>query len=368
MTRREVDDLIRPQVRALSAYHVPDASGLIKLDAMENPYRWPEEMVAEWLEELRTAPLNRYPDPAAAALKTALRRASGVPEGAELLLGNGSDEIIQIILMAVAGPDVTVLAPEPTFVMYRQIAVSLGLRFAGVPLRAGDFGLDMDAMRAALRQYRPAVVFLAYPNNPTGNLFDAADIRLLLDETPGLVVLDEAYAPFAEASFMDALPEYDHLLVMRTLSKLGLAGLRLGFLAGAPRWVEQFEKLRLPYNINVLTQLSATFALERAEVFAAQTARIRRSRQELFLALQSIPALSVYPSRANFLLFRLHDRPAAEVFAALRDAGVLVKFFAAEAGPLAECLRVTVGTCEENTVFLSALRKVLHASDWPPLS
>lgn len=356
---RQVEALIRPEVRSLSAYHVQNASGLIKLDAMENPYRWPEELVDSWLERLRGAELNRYPDPSAAALKAALCRANGVPEGAEILLGNGSDEIIQILLMAVTGPDVTVLAPEPTFVMYRQIAVSLGLNFVGVPLRQDDFSLDPDAMRAALRLHKPAIVFLAYPNNPTGNLFAADDIRRLLDEAPGLVVLDEAYAPFAAASFMDALPNYDHLLVMRTLSKLGLAGLRLGFLAGAPRWVEQFEKLRLPYNINVLTQLSAVFALEHPEVFAAQTARIRGARENLFRALQALPGVRVYPSRANFLLFRLHGKPAFQVFSALREAGVLVKFFAAETGPLAGCLRVTAGTEEENAAFLAALRNAL---------
>lgn len=355
---REVEALIRPEVRALSAYHVPPAAGLIKLDAMENPYRWPEDMTAAWLERLRGAELNRYPDPSATALKAALRRASGVPDHAELLLGNGSDEIIQILLMAVAGPEVTVLAPEPTFVMYRQIAVGLGLKFVAVPLR-DDFSLDLEAMRSAVRRHKPALVFLAYPNNPTGNLFNAGDIRVLIEEAPGLVVLDEAYAPFAEASFMDALPDHDNLLVMRTLSKLGLAGLRLGFLAGAPRWVEQFEKLRLPYNINILTQLSALFALEHEDVFAEQTTCIRQAREIVFRALQELPGLTVFPSRANFLLFRLHDRPAAHLFAALRDAGVLVKLLPAETGPLAGCLRVTIGTETENTVFLSALRNTL---------
>jgi histidinol-phosphate aminotransferase len=357
--KREVEALIRPEVRSLCAYHVPPASGLIKLDAMENPYRWPEEMVAAWLERLKGAELNRYPDPAAAELRTALRRANAVPDGAELLLGNGSDEIIQILLMAVAGPDVTVLAPEPTFVMYRQIAVALGLNFVGVPLRPDDFSLDLEAMRAAFRLHRPAITFLAYPNNPTGNLFDAGDILRLLDEAPGLVVLDEAYAPFAEASFMEALPDHDNLLVMRTLSKLGLAGLRLGFLAGAPRWLEQFEKLRLPYNINILTQLSALFALEHGEVFAEQTARICGHREELFQALQTLSGLEVYPSRANFLLFRVHGKPASQVFSALREAGVLVKFFSAETGALAGCLRVTVGTEGENAAFLRALRNAL---------
>lgn len=346
--------LIRPEVRALRAYHVADASGYIKLDAMENPYTWPEAMKEAWLARLREAAVNRYPDPSPAHLKALLCRHEGVPEGMELLLGNGSDEIIQILLMAVAGSEVAVLAPEPTFVMYRQIAQSLGLRFVGVPL-AEDFGLDMPAMRQAIARHQPAVVFLAYPNNPTGNLFQRGDVEEILAAAPGVVVLDEAYAPFAEASFMGDLPRYGNLLVMRTLSKLGLAGLRLGFLAGAPPWVAELDKVRLPYNINVLTQASVEFALERPEVFAEQTARLRRDREALFQALQALPGIVPFPSHANFILFRCENRPASEVFAALKRGGVLVKNLSAAGGFLSQCLRVTVGTAEENQRFLQAL-------------
>lgn len=226
--------LLRPEVLALSAYATVDAQGYIKLDAMENPYPWPEAMVEEWLTRLRTAAPNRYPDPSCTRLKGALRAALGIPAEAGLLVGNGSDEIIQIILMAVAGSGGCVLAPEPTFVMYRQISTCLGLPFVGVPLREPDFSLDPDALGAALARHRPKVVFLAYPNNPTGNLFDEAAILRVLAEAPGLVVLDEAYAPYAGRSFLSRLPEFGNLLVMRTLSKLGLAGLRLGLVAGDP--------------------------------------------------------------------------------------------------------------------------------------
>lgn len=352
--------MLRPEVLALSAYHVPDSKGYIKLDAMENPYSWPEEMVDQWMARLRKAEPNRYPDPACERLKSVLRRANAVPAEAELLLGNGSDEIIQIILMALPGGS-TILAPEPTFVMYRQISASLGLRFVGVPLRAEDFALDVEACCAAIEQHSPAVVFLAYPNNPTGNLFDEAAILRILASAPGLVVLDEAYAPFAEASFMARIPEFGNLLVMRTLSKLGLAGLRLGFLAAGRDWIAQLDKIRLPYNINVLTQISAEFALEQQAVFDDQVQCLLRDRRLLAEELGSFEAVRVYESRANFLLFRLLRHAAPVVFQRLKEAGILVKNLHPAGGLLSQCLRVTVGTPEENRRFLAALRQVLES-------
>jgi histidinol-phosphate aminotransferase len=363
MTDRKsrVESLIRPEVLALSAYHVPDSSGYLKLDAMENPYSWPEEMVAEWLAELGRVQPNRYPDPGCERLKAALRSANTVPEGAELLLGNGSDEIIQIVLMALAGRDATVLAPEPTFVMYRQIGRCLGLRFAGVPLGADDFALDLEAMRAAVALHKPAVIFLAYPNNPTGNLFDRDAVIEILRMAPGLVVLDEAYAPFAGDTFMSELPKYGHLLVMRTLSKLGLAGLRLGFLAGGGEWIEEFEKIRLPYNINVLTQVSTEFVLRNTTVLEHQVRQILQDRQWLHGELGKLAAIRVYPSRANFILFKTLRHEADEVFRQLKDSGILIKNLHGSGGPLAQCLRVTVGKPEENARFLAALKRILDA-------
>jgi histidinol-phosphate aminotransferase len=347
--------LVRPEIRALSAYHVPEAEGLVKLDAMENPYHWPDGLVDEWLGELRGVELNRYPHPGAPALTERLREAMNVPGGMDILLGNGSDEIIQMVIMALDGP---VLAPEPTFVMYRMIARFLGREFIAVPL-ADDFSLDVRAMRAAIAAHEPAVVFLAYPNNPTGNLFDTADMRALIAEAPGLVVVDEAYAPFAEASFMASLGEFDNLVVMRTVSKLGLAGLRLGLLAGAPQWIGEFDKVRLPYNINVLTQVSGEFALCHQDVFDAQTAAIRAERGRLLEALRSLDGLRVFDSRANFILFRAPAGRADGIFDALKGAGVLIKNLNGAGAALADCLRVTVGRPEENDAFLHALRAAL---------
>lgn len=352
------EQLIRPEIRALNPYHVPDPGQCIKLDAMENPYPWPDELVDQWLECLRRVPLNRYPDPAARALTARLHEVMRLPRGMRLLLGNGSDELIQMILLAVAQPQRVVLAPEPTFIMYRMLAEVAGMRYVGVPL-ADDFSLDAAALFTALEQHRPAVVFLAYPNNPTGNLFDAGVMAELIRRAPGLVVVDEAYAPFTDASFLERLGEFGNLLLLRTVSKMGLAGLRLGLLAGAPRWLDEIDKTRLPYNINVLTQASALFALQHVEVLEAQARQIRADRAALTRELSAIDGVTVYPSEANFLLLRVAPGQAARIFETLRQRGVLIKDLSAAGGALADCLRVTVGTPQENQAFLRALRDCL---------
>ncbi len=356
--RDRVARWVRPEIRALSAYHVPDALGLIKLDAMENPYTWPEEMVQQWLETLRQAELNRYPDPSASTLKDRLRQAMAVPADADILLGNGSDEIIQMLLLALAVPGQTVVSVEPGFVMYNMIATFAGMNYVGVPLK-NDFALDNNALLTAIEEHQPAIVFLAYPNNPTGNLFNASDIEAIIRATPGVVIVDEAYHAFADDSFMPKVMTYDNLLVMRTVSKMGLAGLRLGLLAGPPPWLTEFEKVRLPYNINVLTQASAEFALQHAEVLQAQTEQIKKDRTILEQALRKIEKLTVYPSRANFILFRVPAGQAGQIFEGLKSKGVLVKNLDNAGGVLKDCLRVTVGTPEENTVFITALTQVL---------
>ena len=195
------DQVIRPEILALSAYHVSPASGMVKLDAMENPYSLPPELRNEIAQLAADAPINRYPDASATVLKAALREALAIPEGMDIMLGNGSDEIIQIIALAFARPGAILMSVEPAFVMFRMIATFTGMGYAGVPLRA-DFSLDVDAMLAAIAQHQPAVIFIAYPNNPTGNLFDAEAVSRIIEAAPGVVVVDEAYQAFADASFM----------------------------------------------------------------------------------------------------------------------------------------------------------------------
>ena len=349
---------VRPAIRELSAYHVQEAEGLIKLDAMENPYRWPEALREEWLGLLCTAEVNRYPHPQAPGVKAALRESMAIPAEAELVLGNGSDELIQMIAMTLGGAGRTILSVEPSFVMYRMIATFLGMDYVGVPLRGDDFSLDLEALLAAVEHHRPAVIFLAYPNNPTGNLFDEAALLRIIEAAPGLVVVDEAYAPFTDASFLPRLGRYDNLVVMRTLSKMGLAGLRLGLLAGPAVWLREIEKTRLPYNINILTQLSVAFALRHREVFDTQTAAIREAREAMFEAFRARKDMEPFPSEANFILLRLTRDRVADVHRALRDRGVLVKLMHGSHPLLEDCLRVTVGTDSENEAMLEAVDAV----------
>jgi histidinol-phosphate aminotransferase len=353
--------VFRKEVLAMSAYHVADAEGLIKLDAMENPYEWPEDLKTRWLETLRACPLNRYPDPGARRLAAAIKRSAGLDDDAPLLLGNGSDEIIQLLLMALP-QDSAVLSPEPGFVMYRQLSRCLGLDYVGVPLRAEDLDLDLPAMLAAIERHQPKLIFLAYPNNPTGNLFDRAAIEAIVENAPGLVVIDEAYEPFAGASYLGMLGRYPNLLVMRTVSKLGLAGLRLGYLAGSAELLGQLDKIRLPYNINVLTQASAEFALNHKTLFDQQTRLICAERARVFVALTAISGLMPYPSAANFILFRTPPGRANGIFAGLKERGVLIKNLSPQGGILADCLRVTIGKPDENQAFLSALNQSFISS------
>ncbi|HLF38873.1 MAG TPA: histidinol-phosphate transaminase [Burkholderiales bacterium] len=352
------EEFIRDEIRALTAYPVSDATGMVKLDAMENPYRLPLELRSRLAQLVEAAALNRYPDPVAGALKARLRRALAVPDGMELLLGNGSDELIQMLALAGAKPDAAVLGVEPSFVMFRRLATVAGARYVGVDLRA-DYSLDTERLLAAIALHRPGLVFIAYPNNPTGNLFDAGLIERIIEAAPGLVVVDEAYHAFAGASFIPRLARHPNLLVMRTLSKLGLAGIRLGALIGPGRWIGQLDKVRLPYNVSTLTQIVASEVLQHEAVLTDQAAAIKLERSRLLRGLQRAPGVTAYPSDANFILFRVSH--AERVFDGLKRRGVLIKSLHGSHRLLAECLRVTVGTPDENTAFLTALTQTLNA-------
>jgi histidinol-phosphate aminotransferase len=352
------ENLLRPEVLALHAYHVPSASGMIKLDAMENPYLLPAALREEIARLAADAAINRYPDADARQLKASICKMMDLPSGMDILLGNGSDEIIQLLAMAVARPDAVLLSVEPSFVMYKMIATFVGMRYVGVPLDQ-DFSLDRKAMLETITREQPALVFLAYPNNPTGNLFDATAIKHVIEATPGLVVVDEAYYAFARDSFIPHLARYDNLLVMRTFSKLGMAGLRLGFLAGRTAWLSQLEKLRLPYNVGVLPQLVAAKLLEHHDVLLAQAVSIKQERAKLLAALNATVGVRTYSSEANFILFRVAN--ATQIFEGLKRRGVLIKNLNGGHPALADCLRVTVGTPDENKRFVTALKESLQA-------
>ncbi len=344
--------LVREEIRALSAYHVAGASGMVKLDAMENPYRLPDAIRAEIGRAVADALINRYPDPSAPELAAALRRGFDIPAGAGLLIGNGSDEIITIVTQTLAKPGAVMLAPDPSFAMFRMNAVFSHMRFVAVPLNA-DFSLDLARSLAAMEEHKPALVFLAYPNNPTGNLYAEADVERILRAAPGIVVVDEAYFAFAGKSFMPRLAEFPNLVVMRTVSKIGMAGLRLGYAAAAPELMAEFNKVRPPYNVGVATQLIATALLGHMDLLNDQAAKIRAERAVLAEGLAKLPGVQQYPSAANFILARFPDAQAS--FEALKSSGVLVKNFHGSHPMLANCLRLTVGTPEENALMLKGL-------------
>ena len=349
--------LLREEVLAINAYHVPASAGMVKLDAMENPYALPQSLRDEIAQLVADAEINRYPDAGARSLKRKIREIAGLAQDMDVLLGNGSDEIIQLLAMAVAKPGAVLLSVEPSFVMYKMIATFTGMQYVGVPL-TDDFEIDIAATLAAIQLHQPALVFLACPNNPTGNLFDAAAVEQIIDAAPGLVVVDEAYYALASTSFMPKLKQYSNLLVMRTFSKLGMAGLRLGFLAGSAEWLEQLEKLRLPYNVGTLSQLVAEKLRQHHDVLLDQAAKIRAGRAWLYERLVGAVDARAYPSEANFILFRVVH--AARVFKGLKQRGILIKNLHGVHPALDHCLRVTVGTPEQNEKFMLALQESLR--------
>jgi histidinol-phosphate aminotransferase len=352
---------IRQDVQSMHGYAIQDARGMVKLDAMENPFRLPPALQAELGARLGAVAINRYPTTCVAQVVAALAAHIGLPAGCALTLGNGSDELITLLSMLVDAPladarPPVVLAPVPGFVMYEMSAKLQGLRFVGVPLRAADFELDAPAMLAAIAQHQPAITYLAYPNNPTANLWDDAVIGQIIAATAaygGLVVMDEAYQPFAARTWLTRLQATGNVLVMRTLSKFGLAGVRLGYLVGPAALVAEVDKLRPPYNVSVLNAEATLFALQHAAVFAEQARVLREQRARLLVELSSLPGVTPFPSEANMLLVRVPD--SAKAFSGMKARGVLVKHIAGLHPLLANCLRLTVGTPDENTLMLQAL-------------
>jgi histidinol dehydrogenase len=357
--RRRIQHTIRQDVKSMHAYAIQDSRGLIKLDAMENPFRLSEALQRELGERLGRVALNRYPVRSTADVVAALSKFVALPAGCTLMLGNGSDELIDLLSVACDVPGATLLAPLPGFVMYQISAQLRGLRFVGVPLRP-EFELDEAAMLAAIERHRPALTYIAYPNNPTANLFDDAivdNIVAAVGRQHGLVVMDEAYQPFASRSWMQRMAEHEHVLVMRTLSKFGLAGVRLGYLCGHAALIEQIDKVRPPYNISVLNAEATLFALDHADEYARQAALLRDERARLRAALAALPEVTAFPSEANMILVRVPD--SARAFEGLKSRGVLVKHIAGMHPLLANCLRLTVGTPEENDAMIQALKASL---------
>jgi histidinol-phosphate aminotransferase len=351
--------VIRQDVQSMHGYAIQPSAGLVKLDAMENPFRLPPALQRELGERLGRVALNRYPAQSVAEVASALTAFVQPPAGCRLMLGNGSDELINLLAMACDKPGNTVLAPLPGFVMYEMSAKLQGLPFVGVPLTA-DFELDEAAMLAAIETHRPAITYLAYPNNPTANLFDDGAIDRIVAAVgaqDGLVVFDEAYQPFSSRSWMQRMGAHPHVLVMRTLSKFGLAGVRLGYMVGAVALIDEIDKVRPPYNVSALNAEATLFALEHADEFARQAAVLRAERDRLQQAIAALPGATPFPSEANMILVRVPDSKRA--FDGMKARGVLVKNVAGLHPLLANCVRLTVGTPEENTLMIDALKASL---------
>jgi histidinol-phosphate aminotransferase len=349
---------IRQDVTSSAGYAIQPSAGMVKLDAMENPFGLPPALKRALGERLAEVAINRYPINKG-EVAAALAQHFEVRAGCKLIVGNGSDELIDLLCVACDVPGATVLAPLPGFVMYEMSARLRGLKFVGVPLTA-DFELDEAAMLAAIERERPALTYIAYPNNPTGNLFDEAVVQKIVDAVgaqDGLVVFDEAYQPFSSRTWMPRLAAHEHVLVLRTLSKFGLAGVRMGYLAGAAALIEQIDKVSPPYNVSGLNAAATLFALEHAEVFAEQAAVLRRERERLMAKLRAMPGVTTFPSEANMILVRVPDSKRA--FEGMKQRRVLIKHIAGLHPLLANCLRLTVGTPEENTLMIDALKASL---------
>jgi histidinol-phosphate aminotransferase len=347
---------IRQDVQSMHGYAVQPSAGLIKVDTMENPFRLPEPLQRELGERLGRVAINRYPAEGTERVRDALARHARMPDGCALTLGNGSDELITMLGMACDVPGAVFMAPLPGFVMYAMSAQMQGIRFVGVPLTP-DFELDEAAMLEAIAQHRPSLIYLAYPNNPTANLWDDAVIDRIIEAAPGLVVMDEAYQPFACRDSMARLERYEHVLLMRTMSKFGLAGVRIGYLIGRRELVQEVDKLRPPFNVSVLNAEAALFALDHVDEYERQAAIIRSERARLQAALKAMPGVQPFPSEANMILVRVPD--AKRAFDGMKQRGVLVKNVSGLHPLLADCLRLTVGTPEENTLMIDALKASL---------
>ena len=356
---KDTANFIRDDIKAMSAYRIADLpEGFIKLDAMESPYHpfahFPE-LSNEWLRLIARAPIQLYPNPAASGLQETLRKAFDIPEAAAIALGNGSDELIQFLTLLVAQSGATMLAVEPSFVMYRHNAELYGMNYVGVPLNE-DFTLDLPAVLSAIKKHQPALIFIAYPNNPTGVCFRREEVEAIIRATQGIVVVDEAYGAFSRDSFLPQAGSVENLVVMRTISKIGFAGLRIGYAAGSPAVMDELAKILPPYNMNQLSLATAKFALQHHDVIQTTIDILKTERERVFNELSAIGRLKAFPSEANFITVRVPDADA--LFNTLKENRILIKKLHGTQPLLEQCVRITIGSPEQNDAVLDIIRKL----------
>ena len=356
---KDIANFIRDDIKSMSAYRIADLpEGFIKLDAMESPYHPFArflELSNEWLRLIAQAPIHLYPNPAASGLQETLRKAFNIPESAAIALGNGSDELIQFMTLLVAQSGATMLAVEPSFVMYRHNAELYGMNYVGVPLNE-DFTLDLPAVLSAIEKHQPALIFIAYPNNPTGVCFRREEVEAIIRAAQGIVVVDEAYGAFSRDSFLPQAGSIENLVVMRTISKIGFAGLRIGYAAGSPAVMDELAKILPPYNMNQLSLATAKFALQHHDVIQTTIDILKTERERVFNELSAMGRLKAFPSEANFITVRVPDADA--LFNTLKENRILIKKLHGTHPLLAQCVRITIGSPEQNDAVLDIIRKL----------
>ncbi|MFQ5443230.1 MAG: histidinol-phosphate transaminase [Nitrospinales bacterium] len=352
MSQVDLMKLVRENIKSLKAYHVENIECEIKLHANENPYQLPDEILSLLQDDLRNTPLNRYPDPDSRGLKNIISQRLGVAEE-QCVIGNGSDELIQLALQVFCDEGDAVAFPDPTFGMYAIIAKGMGLKPFAFSLDS-HWDFRADDFLAEMEKQQPKIIFFSFPNNPTGNCFNQAEIQKVIEASQAIVVADEAYYDFSKKSFVLEIARHNNLIIMRSLSKIGLAGLRVGYAVADPIIIEQINKVRLPYNSNSLSQIFSEKVLRNFDPVQKQIDKIIAERERLFQALSQIKTFEVYPSDSNFILFRV-QQDSGRVFQELMDNGILVRDLSAHPR-LQGCLRVTVGTPEENDQFLDKIK------------
>jgi histidinol-phosphate aminotransferase len=345
----------RPELAALTPYIAsPPPPGIVDLSANESPYPWPETWRNELAAALAGFSPERYPDSSATKVREAFASLHSLsPES--VTVGNGSDELIWDLCLAFAGPGTAVVVPEPTFAVYGMAARTLGVEPTVVPL---DYGFTMDTSIVNNIRAERRLIFLASPNNPTGNRLDEATVLSLLDDGRNLVVIDEAYIDYSGGiGMLPRLSDRHNLVVLRTLSKVGGAGLRVGFLAAGPCVREAVNLIRQPYNVGSFSQAGARVLLSHWQEVSVTARRVVTTRGIVAARLGRIPGVTVHPSEANFLLLT-PDSGTPDLVAGLLDRGYRVKGIHAPQA-LAGSIRVTIGTEEEMGGFTAALADLL---------
>ena len=358
-----IKKVVPPEIQQANAYvPVQVDKSAARLDAMENAYGFQDlspTLFSLWLERLKNTEVNRYPLSWTDELQSRLKEEFALSPSAMLLPGNGSDELILLLILLCGGNKARVLSPSPSFSMYSHLTNVLGGKFIGVDLQE-DFSLNLDSFRAAIKDNDPELIFISQPNNPTGNLFAPQALEIALATSNGLVVVDRAYDFFCSSGNLPSLDitQHPNMVELRTLSKIGMAGLRFGFAAAHPEVIEQLNKIRLPYNINSLTLQSILFAMDNIQYFLQWAAETVAQRDDLYHKMKEISAIETYPSETNFLLFRSNTLDAAIISEKLKDNKVLIKNLDKSHPLLRNCLRVSIGSPQENELFLNQLKRL----------